>query len=371
MTSKKTLPGKVKRAASSFRPKRAEYYGYLSDMLKASKGETKMLTLFERDAERYTNNPRGVLSAYWAETYGNNGGDLADALEGTLPDDEVSILRVAQTAGGGAIELALGDVARVARVADKSKSEVLSIMMVALVGMTVALVMTTIYPIFASGKLKEIFSFIPVEVWGTKATGFLNHAERVKSYGLYWLAAFICVVTWIQWSIDNWVGPAREWADQHIILYRSIRDLKGAMFLATMATLTRRRGNVMHTLHESLLQYSQSLRSKWMRWRVEEIVERVEATGGTSSDAFDTNLMSKEMYYFLRDVQEARGFADGFEEAGLQVENVMLNNLVKRMTMFRWVILGGSVLMALGVLGWQFAVINEMKGTMAMYMSSK
>lgn len=127
----------------------------------------------------------------------------------------------------------------------------------------------------------------------------------------------------------------------------------------------------MFTLRDSLTTFSSSVRSGWLRWRVDEIVDRVDQTGAVDSDAFATNLLSKEMFYFLRDTQEERGFADGFEETGRYVEESIIEDLVKRMTIYRWVLLLGAVACVVGVMAWQFSVINEMRGVMNLYYSSR
>lgn len=365
------IPAAVRRAASRFRKKRSDYYAYLANIMKSTRGETKLLTLFERDAQRYGGTPRGILAAYWVDAYGNNGSNLSASWQGCFPDDEVSIIRVAQDAGGNALEVALADVARIAALSDKVKKEVVGTLAAALIGLSIATVMLTIFPIFSSSKLQEIYSFIPLDQWGVQGTRFNNYADWIKSNGVYVFLGLAVVLTWVQWSLNNWVGPSRDWADQKVVLYRAVRDIKGALFLATMSTLTRKRGNVMFTLRDSLTTFSSSVRSSWLRWRVDEIVERVDQTGAVDSDAFDTNLLSKEMYFYLRDTQEARGFADGFEETGRHVEGSIVDDLVKRMTVYRWVLLLGAVACVVGVMGWQFSVINEMRGVMNLYYSSK
>lgn len=369
--SQNKLPFAVRRAASSFQSKRADYYLHLANMIRSTRGETKLLTMFERDVQRYHSTPRGVLAAHWVEAYSNSGSNLSEAWQGCFPDDEVSIIRVAQDAGGDALEIALRDVSRVAILTDKVRKEVIGTLLAAIIGLTIAAVMLTLFPIFSSGKLQEIYSFIPLDAWGPNGTSFNNYAKNVKEYGLYVVFAVAIVLAWIHWSINGWVGALRDWADQNVVLYRVIRDLKGALFLATMSTLTRKRGNIMYTLRESLTTFSISVRSKWLRWRVDEIIDRVDQTGAINSDAFDTNLLSKEMYYFLRDTQEASGFADGFSETGKYVEESIIDALVKRMTVYRWLMLLGAMCAVISVMAWQFSVINEMRSVMQSYYSSK
>jgi type II secretory pathway component PulF len=243
--------------------------------------------------------------------------------------------------------------------------------MAAIIGLTIASVMLTLFPIFSSGKLQEIYSFIPLEDWGPNGTSFNSYAKGVKDYGPYIAFVVALIISWIHWSINNWVGASRNWADQNVVLYRVVRDLKGALFLATMSTLTRKRGNIMYTLRDSLTTFATSVRSKWLRCRIEEIVDRVDMTRAIISEAFDTTLLSKEMYYFLRDTQEASGFADGFAETGRYVEESIIDALVKRMTVYRWLMLLGAMCAVIAVMAWQFSVINEMRSVMQSYYSSK
>jgi type II secretory pathway component PulF len=364
-------PFSVRNAAAKFRKTRADYYRYLASMLDASKGNTKFSTLFERDAQRYTGTARGTLCAFWSERYMNNGGNLGETWTGTFPDDEVAIIRVAQDAGDGALLNALKDVARIAALSDKVKSETIGTMMAAIIGMTIALVMLTLFPVFSSRKLQEIYSFIPLSEWGPNGKAFNDHAQMVLDYGLFIVMGIILTIVYILWTVENLVGPVRDWLDKNFVLYRAIRDIKGALFLATMSTLTRRRGNVMFTLRESLSTFGQNARSPWLRWRVSQVVDGIDATGAVGTEAFNTPLLSQEMYFYLRDTQEARGFAEGFEETGNYVESTILDGIIKRMTVYRWVMLLAGVFCVVGVMGWQFSIIYEMKGVMQNFYSSK
>lgn len=369
--SGKSIPATIKRAAAKFKKERAAYYDFLAAMLEASKGETKILTLFERDADRYPNLPRGKLAGHWAELYVGNGGNLADAMMGTLPDDELTILRVAQDAGPGALETGLRDVARIAALADKVRKEVTATMLAAIGGLVISTLMLTIYPVFAASKITQIFSAIPVSAWGKKGQAFKGWADGVILYGPYVLAVVALMASWLYWSFANLVGSKREYLDTHNIFYKTMRDLKGAMFLSTMTTLTRRRGNVMFTLGESLATMAAGATTPWLKWRIEQIGSRVEDSGAVGAEVFQTNLLSQEMFYFLRDMQEARGMADGFQETGKYVEQSVVQSIVTRMQIYRWMLLSVGLVCMLGVVAWQFSVIDEMRGAMLNWYSSK
>jgi type II secretory pathway component PulF len=369
--SDNAIPLNVRRAAARFKRNRADYYGYLASMLESSKGNTKILKLFENDAQRYQGKPRGILTAYWAEVYHNNGAKLAETWQGTLPDDEITIIRVAQGAGDGAIIMALKDISRIATLSDRVKTQSLFTLTAALIGMAVALVMSTVFVVFAADFFQKQYSFIPLSEWGPFGRSYNAHAERVKSYGLYVLLAIAILVALAFWSVSNLIGPVRTWLDRNVAIYRTIRDIKGAMFLSTMSTLTRKRGNVMFTLENSLSTLAQSARSPWFKWRVEEIIAKIQSSGAIGSEAFRTEMISEEMYFYLSDTQEARGFSEGFDETGKYVENTILTNIIKRMAVYRWVLLLGAMLVVLIVIGWQFSVMYEMKGVMMNYYSSR
>jgi type II secretory pathway component PulF len=340
-------------------------------MLESTKGETKISTIFDNDAQRYEGKPRGVLSAYWSQTYQSNGAKLADAWQGTLPDDEVTIIRVAQSSSDGALIPALYDISRIANLSDRVKTEVVLTLAAAVVGITVALLMLTIFPLFSTGVLKERYAFLPLSEWGPLGKALIAHADRVRSYGIYVLLLVMAFFFGFSWSINNLIGPVRDWLDSHVAVYRTIRDIKGALFLATMSTLTRKRGNVMYTATASLSTLVQSARSPWLKWRVDEILQRIESQGLLGSEAFKTKILSNEMYYFLSDTQAAVGFSEGFEETGKYVENKILGSIIKSMSIFRWVLLLTAVLAVASAMGWQLSVVFEMKGAMQTYYTSR
>lgn len=365
------IPKRVRIAKRKFHKQRAEYYAHVAAMLRASKGATKLLDLFEKDASRYGKTPRGVLSAYWLSEYDSNGANLAEAWAGTLPDDEVALVQVGAHAGPGGLESSLEDLARIAALNDKMAHEGLMTMLAAFAGLTIALLMLTVFPIASSGQIKSAFGFMPVEAWGKLGQGFVAYAEGVKAYGIFVFATLAALVYAVVWAIPNTTGELRDKLDQKLFFLQTYRDLKGAMFLTTMATLTRKRGTVMFTLRDALMMLKESLKTPWIRWRVQEVIDGVDASGAVDVEAFNTNLISKEMFYFLRDIQETSGLAEAFEKTGVYVEQSIVKKMIAKLTVYRWAILLTGVVIAAGIGFWQTAVIFEMKGAMQLYYSSR
>jgi len=363
------LAWRLRLAARRFRSERADYYLWLASLLEASRGRTTLLMVFERDAERFAGTPRGQLADGWADRFSRTS-SLSQAWEGSLPRHEITIVRVAQEGGGDALLQALRDMARMARLADQVARESLGTLLAGLVGSAVALAMLMLFPLHASERLAHLYGFIPLDHWGPRGQALMAHAAAVRSWGAWALAALVACVAAIAWSVDHLTGRVRDWLDARVLLYRVLRDLRGALFMATLATLTRKRGNLMFTLRSSLATFAGAVDSPWLRWRIEQIMDRMDRDGG-SAESFDTPLLSREVFWFLRDTQEARGVAEGFEEAGRHVEQTVLAMVLQRLMLARWLLLGLSVVAVLFMAGWTFAVIHEMKSVMQAWYGSR
>lgn len=370
MSRETNIPFAVKQAAKKFHRTRADYYRYMSAILRQSAGGMKIMQLFENDIERYEGEARGKLCSYWHDVYSENGGNLADAFQGTLPDDEVAILRVAQDAGGDALIVALDDVARMAKLSDLAKKETINTLFAGIAGISIAAGMVSAFPIFSTNAIGNAYDFLPMEFYGKNGKRLFAYADWVAAYGIYIAIALAALTAYVYWTIPNLTNKVREWLDENVVLYRVIRDLRGALFLSTMSTLTRKRGGLMMTLKQSLETFADSARTPWLKWRINQIIDNADETGALGVNAFETGLISKEMYFFLEDMQKSRGFAEGFEEAGKYVEESLMESLIKRMTFYRWLMLLGALVVTLAMFAWQFQVIYEMRGAMSSYLAS-
>lgn len=364
------LPFRISQAAKKFHRERAAYYNYMASVLEGSGGKIKILDLFHNDITRYEGRARGTLCAFWYDRYSENGGNLANTFQGTLPDDEVAIIRVSQDAGADALNIALSDVGRNAMLSDDVRSKSLETLASGIFGISLALAMLVVFPIFSARLMKKTYDFLPLAFWGNSGKNFVAYADWVTSYSLIIAVVMITVTVAIHWTIANLIAPIREWLDEHVVLYRVIRDLKGAMFLATMSTLTRKRAGVMFTLKQSLETFSLSARTPWLKWRINQVIDGADVSGAIGVTAFRTGMISHEMYYYLEDMEHAKGFADGFEETGRYVESAILGSILKKMMFYRWGLLICALVVTLSMFAWQFRVIHEMKGAMQTYLAS-
>lgn len=367
---KSLIPWNVKIAIWQFNRSRADYYTYFAAKLTSAGGGIKVMQMFEDDVMRFPGKTRGIIAEFWLQRYSANGANLADAWEGTLPEDEVAVVRVAQDAGGDAVMHAVNDLARMAKLSDQVKQQAFMTMLAALIGVGIAVAMLTVFPIYVVSTLKTTYDFLPMEHWSPNAKSMVAHSELVTAYGVYALGVLVLLGTYVIWTFDHLVNRTREWLDRKNVVYRTMRDLKGALFLYTMCTLTRRRGNTMFTLKRSLEVFMESARTPWLKWRIEQIIEGADATGAIDIQAFNTGLLSEEMFYFLEDMDKAKGFSEGLEATAKYVEDTILASIIKRMYIYRWILLIVAVMAGVSVFGWQFSIMYDMRGAMSNYLAS-
>jgi hypothetical protein len=364
MSQKLTFSQKM--AARQFRKYRAEYYEDLASLLSTT--NRKMLSIFEVDAQRYANTPRGQLSSVWAQRFIDNGADLAKTWQGTLPADEMAILQVQQDAGEDSVPSALIDLAAIARLVDQVVSEATGTLTAGFISLLFASVAITVMPGFAVAALQDAIE-IPLSYWGPFGQAMATWAVTVKTYLVPMMIALGSALTWLVWSLQNWTGKARETADKSILLYRTLRDISAARFLLTMSSVTRKQGNVMHTLEEALTNLADSSVSPWTRWRIEQVLMRIEQSGATNCDVFDTGILSDEMFWRLRDIEEGKGFSQAFEVTGKYVSLAIVPRLIKRLMFWRWALLLLGVFVTGGMVFWIQTASYEMKAAAMNYMT--
>ncbi len=354
-----------RRAISGFHRQRADYYQDLASLLRTAK--RKLLDVFELDAERYAGSPRGTLSKLWLERFDSNGADLGATWEGTLPDAELAVLRVTLEGDSDALPRALESIAAMARLSDQVIAETRGTLAMSLLGLMIGVLAVTVLPIFTVGQIQSTFD-VPESFWPSAGVQMLHWANWVRSNVVGVSIALVASLAWVSWSIQNWTGDLRNTLDQRILPYSICRDISAVQFLTTMAALTRKRGNVMSTLQGALEKLSASTQNSWLRWRIDQVVDEVHATGAVSATCFDTGLLPQEIYWRLRDLEESKGLSESFEETALFVEQTILPRLAKTLARIRAVILLVGLALTVAMVVWTGSVMSGMtKSAMNFY----
>lgn len=359
---------RVSVAARCFRPMRADYYDYLADIMEASSGRKTLRDIFFDDARRYGRHPRGVLSGHWAARYQEGGGDLYETFRSTLPTDELVLIRMAQRGGGGALEQTLRDVAALTRLVEETRRTLVSTLSVAFAAVLVTFGMIVAVPLFTVPRLKRAFGMLPAEFVGGLTRKLYAFAEFVQAHLFAFVVCLGLAIYFVAWSLPNLTGRLRHVLDRWFV-WRLYRDLQGIGFLASLATMVKRRGNVSTALREALeLQVEGA--TPWRRWHLERMIANID-DGRVGSSTFDTGIVDAETLWFLTDLIAARGMDTALQQTRQRLVERSLRQVARKAAAARWILLLASVGTALSIVFWHMGVVQEMRTSLTNYYSSR
>jgi hypothetical protein len=353
----RSLNDPVARAARRFRSKRANYYETLADRLENASGLT-LKSLFDRDAQRYSEDadgkaiktPQGILAAHWAQRYLDTGGNLAATFDGTLPPEDIALIRASELAGGGALPSTLRDMARLTAMVATAKQTFIATTAVGIFAALVLAAALLSLPWFIAPLLRETFGAIPVDQMPTRALRLFAFSDAVQSNALVLLASFGVGIWWVKWSLFNLTGDWRRRLDKFGI-WRLYRDFQGAMFLAVLSTLVKQRNNAATQLPDALTQLREGS-SKWLSWHIDQMLDNLSSVSSMAAIenstaiamALNTGLIDQETFWYFLDVQDGAGIAQGLQKTGQRVEGPTLKKVAARAMALRYVL----IIMALG-----------------------
>lgn len=356
-------------ARSRFRRRRADYYEYLAALMAQAEGRKTLHDIFMDDARRYgPRTLRGALSATWAHRYRESGGDLWQTFHGTLPDEDVALLRAAQLAGADALTMAFGDVADTTRLLDRARAAFFATLLAALVACCVTLAVLLATPLFTVPELQKTFRAVPADYWG----------ERTR--GLFWLAAvlqqrlpLVCLalalgLVFLVWSLPNLTGRLRHRLDA-ILIWRLYRDFQGIRFLALLGAMLRPRGNLGLPLRDALLAQLRGA-SAWKTWHLNRMLVLLD-DGVMGAATFQTGLLDKETQWFLADMMSVHGVDKGLARARQRLESGVAAAVLRRAQVLRWLLLLSAVGILLAMTLWHFSVIDELRRALQAYYASR
>lgn len=352
-----------------FQRRRADYYAYLAVLVGQGEGRKTLLEIFEDDARRYgTRHQRGVLSAHWARQFRRCGGDLGQTFEGTLPDDELALLRAAQLAGGDALARGLADLAQTARLLDRARSALLATLGAALVACGTGLVMVLATPLYTVPTLQHTFQVVPAAFHGPRTRALFGVAGWLEPWLPMVLLTLLGVPVLVALSLPWLTGPLRRVLDRHLV-WRVYRDFQGVRFLALLGSLVRPRGNLGLSLRDALLAQWPGSR-RWKRWHLQQMLERVD-DGATDARTFATGLLDREIFWFLSDMLAMHGMDQGLLHTRQRLQDQWLEHLLQRAHRLRWALMLLALGVLFGLMFWHYAVIDELRRALQMFYATR
>jgi len=345
--------------ARRFRPQRADYYEYLSVLLGSLEGRRSLHDVFAADAHRYgLGTVRGRLSAHWARQFRECGGDLGETFAGTLPADDVALLRAAQLAGAGALDAALDDVARTVRLLERARAGVVGALSGVFVAVGVLVIVLLAVPLHTVPTLKAAFAGVDASLWGTKTRLLFGLADLVRVSLPLLLAVTALALGLVAASLPHYVGLGRATLDRWL-WWRVYRDFHGIRFLALLATLVVPRGNVGAPLRDALLAQLPGA-SRWKAWHLNHMLERVD-DGMVGAQTFHTGMLDAQTYWFLDDMTAIHGMGLGLARTRERIEGRLLGQVLRRAQWLRWAALGCVMTTLFGLVFWHYAVVDELR----------
>lgn len=331
----------VATAARKFEKDLPDFYLSMADRIENSKG-MNLSDMFERDAQRYSHDedgkyvqtPRGMLSRHWADRYVDSGGSLAQTFTGTLPREDVALIAMGQDAGVGALPATLRDLARISTLIRKAKGIFVgATIMGALAALVVVFAMIAT-PLFTVPRLRDSF-IMPDEYLPGVARNLYAFSEFLGSYLFILLILLGTGIYLAVWSLPNLTGDYRRKLDRYLI-WRLYRDLQGALFLAVLSTMVRKRGNVTDNLSNALSKMAEGS-TPWRYWHINLMIENIHNLDAVGSDnstaiatAMNTGMIDNESFYYFMDVQEGQGLSVALQKVGDRVEGPTLVTVEKQ-----------------------------------------
>jgi hypothetical protein len=172
----------------------------------------------------------------------------------------------------------------------------------------------------------------------------------------------------VAWSLPNLTGRLRQVLDRGFV-WRAYRDFHCIRFLAALSVMVKRRGNVSTSLRDALDLQADGA-PPWRRWHVDRMIANID-DGRVGSDTFDTGIVDAETLWFLTDLIAARGMDEALLRTRERLERHVVARIARRAALLRWALLLACVAAAISLVFWHFAVVNEMRGAMTNYYSSR
>lgn len=348
---------------------RADYYDYLSALLQGMQGRRTLRDIFERDAGRYgVQSVRGRLSLRWIQSYQSAGGDLYATWLGCFPQDELGLIRMAQSFGNVSLLRTLEELARVLQLTARAKAILTTTLWSGAIAMLVAFLMVLAVPWFTVPRLLRTFSTVPPEYYGGLTRSLLRFAELVQGNWLFLAVLLIGGGSLFLWSLPNTCGPLRR-ALERFAPWRVYRYVAALRFMTLLAIVLGRDGSESTQLRTALLM-QKSGASKWQASHIDAMLARVDA-GMAGADTFDTGLLDRAQFWFLADMVAARGLQAGLTLGAERLRTQVLETVAKQALALRWILMLGSLACLLGLGLWHYAVIDELRRSLMLFYASQ
>ncbi|MCX8566922.1 MAG: Type II secretory pathway, component PulF [Glomeribacter sp. 1016415] len=336
-------------AQRRFRKKRAEFYNDLASQIDSQPGQTLAIFL-QKYALRYPGEPVGIVCAHWLARFAETA-RFSRAVAHTLPPEETTVLAVAEESGD--LKIGLRTLAANIETLEATQRLFLEIITSALVGLAIAHIFLGLIGYWIVPQIETAMN-LETRFYGPIAQTYHGFATVIRSVGPAWLALLLAGLLWGSWSIKNYTGRFRGWLDQHILFYALYRDFAGALFLATLSSITQKIGAHAISIHEALARIK-PYASTWLAQHIERISRNFEEIPNSGGEAFATGILKREFQYRLQDLSEYQKLECALFNVSQHILRETPNRIKRTATLIRYSV---SFLTAAGMMGLYFGLLG-------------
>lgn len=350
-----------------FKKYQADYFLYVSQLLQGTQGQYTMRSVFAADIQRYgPKHYRGRLSAYWLSQYQKNGGNLAQTWKNALSTEAWLLLKISQVQGSQSLMSALETLTL--QLQERKQFRNMLSKLFWPVGFALALLLSVLFlmPWFTVPQLQNTFYAVPEASYGFYTRSLFAWAHFSQRYGVGVLCFFVLVITVGFYSLPLYVGRGRVYLD-YVEPWRSYKALQS---LATLKLITLLLEGVSRQLRlAQALQLMQATPNKWLRFHLKQIELKI-TQGETGAYSFDVGLLSKDMVWFLADMEQSQDLVTALGLTAHRLQQVLAQRLPMQAQIWRWFMLLFCVATLLLIGGWHYAVIDELRRALLMFYAS-
>jgi hypothetical protein len=338
---------------------RADYFEYLHAVLQGSQGRITIRELFELDAVRHgPGTVRGRLSRGWSHACEAGGGDLYVTWRGCLPADELALVRAAQAFGNARLLACFQALADHLGLLLQAQRLLWGTLGVAALAILVASLLWLALPVWTVPALEQAFQGLPVPYQGRWTRALFACAGLLKTWGAAVPAAACLIVTAAWHALPRSCGTWRRLLDR-VGPWRLYRQVQALRLLALVSILLRTGTGHSIQLRPVVVLFLQQARP-WLASHLADMARRIDR-GLAGAAAFDTGLLDRELYWYLRDMEQAHGLAEALRLTQARMAGLWLSRVRLQAQFLRWSVLLAGVAMVLGIGLWHYAAIDELR----------
>lgn len=294
----------LKRAASAFKQRRADFYEDLAEALEDRAvlvDELKKLVLRERARRSAV----AHLYAVWLKRMDTL--TFSNAMKGYVPALDSLILMAAESSGQ--LPPGLRFLATTVRSVGQIKSAIMGAVAVPLIVTSMLLGM-----LFGFGKFMVpiLLAILPVEHWPTIGRFMYSIAMAFTNYGILIFAGIGASIFGFIWALPNWVGNTRRKFD-NFLPFSVYRDYNSAVMLVSLSGLMQSGSSLVGSLRSM-----RTASPPWLAWHITKVLYNLDRESAEPAKAFGTGVLPEDLYDRVIDYGQRSSFQSALNKIGAQ-----------------------------------------------------